>query len=189
MVTLGEATRAVYGSWRLARLDAGGMGYFETSIGGYWRSFTAAALVAPGYAILVLLRLNESGITVAPARFATIQAIAYVIGWVAFPLVMVYGARKLGRDPLYLSYITAYNWSAFLQVGFLLMVIGLSQGFLATAAANLASLIATLLVLVYQGFIARTALRISGWAAAAVVGINISLDVFFNGIASVLMLR
>ena len=54
--TAGETLRALYGAYRLARLDAGGMAYFDSSIGGFWRSFFAAVLVVPFYALLLVMR-------------------------------------------------------------------------------------------------------------------------------------
>ena len=49
MITAREVTAALYGSWRLARLDPGGMAYFNRTVEGFWNSFFAAVIVAPGY--------------------------------------------------------------------------------------------------------------------------------------------
>jgi hypothetical protein len=42
-----EVRLAVAGALRLARGDRGGLGSFDTSIEGFWRSFRAAAIVYP----------------------------------------------------------------------------------------------------------------------------------------------
>ena len=39
--------RSIYGAWRLALLDPSGLNWFDVSIEGFWRSFFAAAIVAP----------------------------------------------------------------------------------------------------------------------------------------------
>jgi len=51
-----EMMYALYGAYRLARFDAGGMRYFDASIDGFWRSFFAAVLIAPFYLIYQWLR-------------------------------------------------------------------------------------------------------------------------------------
>ena len=42
-----EVIRSIYGAWRLPWLDRSGMGHFNLSVDGFWRSFFAAVLVAP----------------------------------------------------------------------------------------------------------------------------------------------
>ena len=46
-----EVLGALYGAYRLARIDPAGMTYFNLSFEGFWRSFFAAVLVAPAYAV------------------------------------------------------------------------------------------------------------------------------------------
>jgi hypothetical protein len=48
-----EVLRSIYGAYRLAWLDRSGMSQLNLSVEGFWRSFFAAILVAPGYALLV----------------------------------------------------------------------------------------------------------------------------------------
>ena len=42
MSPLAGALRALYGSYRLILFDKIGFSYFDTSISGFWRSFSAA---------------------------------------------------------------------------------------------------------------------------------------------------
>lgn len=59
MPKFSEIATALYGAYRLARLDPQGMQYFDLSIGGFWRSFFAAVLMAPFFALLILLQAGE----------------------------------------------------------------------------------------------------------------------------------
>ena len=52
-----EVLRSLYGAYRLAFLDQSGMAHFNLSVDGFWRSFFAAVLVAPGFAVLVVQKL------------------------------------------------------------------------------------------------------------------------------------
>ena len=48
-----EVASSLYGAWRLACLDESGMGYFNISVEGFWRSFFAAVLLAPVYMLAI----------------------------------------------------------------------------------------------------------------------------------------
>ena len=83
-----HARTALYGAYRLAMTDIAGMSYFDRSITGFWRSFYAAGLVAPLFITLLIIRFNTHDINVPAFRFYSTEVIAYVIGWVLFPLVV-----------------------------------------------------------------------------------------------------
>ncbi len=188
MLSAREAVSALYGAYRLARFDARGMTYFETSIEGFWRSFYAAVIVAPFYATLLFMRHAAGETTAGGFRFASIEAIAYVIAWVAFPLVMVSVARVLNREERYLGYIVAYNWAAVLQNGLYLPLgmLGVT-GAVPAETARVLGLIALSLILVYAWFIARVALNVGAGAAAALVALDLVLSVFINAVASAML--
>ena len=57
-----EIAYAFYGAWRLAHLDASGLKYFDTSLDGFWKSFFAAVLVAPAYALIVVTEITGPGV-------------------------------------------------------------------------------------------------------------------------------
>ncbi len=183
-----EAVLSLYGAYRLARFDARGMTYFETSIEGFWRSFFAAVIVAPFYAVLLFMRYAASETGVGAMRFASVEAIAYVIAWVAFPLAMVFLARVLKREERYLGYIVAYNWAAVLQNGLYLPLgmLGVTAA-VPVGAANVLGLIALSLILVYTWFIARVALNVGAGPAAALVALDLVLSVFINAVASAML--
>lgn len=184
MPTLGETIRALYGAYRLARFDAGGMQYFDASLDGFWKSFFAAVIIAPLYFLLLMLRFQAGGSDAALPRFFSAEAIAYVIAWVLFPLLMLSIAKVLDREKNYLGYIIAYNWANVLQNGIYLPVAILAQtGVIPPDAGSALGLMLLLAILVYSWFIARTALDIPGPAAAALVALDLILGILVNGFA------
>ena len=65
---------SIYGAYRLARLDAAGMSYFDTSVAGFWRSFFAAVIIAPFYAMLLAIRFPIIAADADPTRFVLYEA-------------------------------------------------------------------------------------------------------------------
>ncbi len=173
-----EITRALYGAWRLARLDRTGMTWFEASPEGFWRSFFAFAIVAPGYAVLKLVEHNSDAALAASApRILVVDAIAYVVQIVAYPLAMLYLCRAFGRWDRYIGFVVALNWSVVLQMALLVptTILAASQAVSAGLGDTLA-LTAVMAVLFYQWFITRTALEVPGIIAAGAVLLKIVIE-------------
>ena len=82
-----EVLHSLYGAWRLAMLDVSGMRHFNLSVEGFWRSFFAAVIVAPGYALLVVQRTLDRPEGYALGSTVVVESIAYVVAWAAFPIV------------------------------------------------------------------------------------------------------
>ena len=55
-----EVQLAVGGALRLARGDASGLGFFDTSIDGFWRSFRAGVICYPLFLILLVFRVSSA---------------------------------------------------------------------------------------------------------------------------------
>ena len=180
MVTGAEVIRAVYGAARLALLDRKGLEFFDGTVEAYWKSFHAAAIVAPAYALLLVFRLNDLDTRAGPIAIVAFETLAYIVGWVAFPLIMIYVCDRLGRFDRYLRYIAAHNWSSVIKVAVLLLVTVFAKGFLGGGQAVLLGLAATVAILFYRWFIARTALEVSGGAAAAIVGLEMTIGILIN---------
>jgi hypothetical protein len=174
---------ALYGAYRLANYDTNGLKYFNVSSKGFWHSFTAAGIIAPFY--LILLTLRFSGMSeVSSARFFAIEIIAYIIVWVAFPIIISSLVQIIKREKKYISFIVAYNWSAVFQnTLFLPIEILALAGFLQANTANFLGLIAIALVIGYIWFITRSALEISGILASGIVIIDILTSILINTVA------
>ena len=176
MISGQYVTNALYGAYRLARADTNGLSYFDNSAAGFWRSFFAAVLIAPLFLILLIIRFSVDDIGASAIRFYTFEAIAYVIGWVLFPLVVFYLVETLGKQERYVGFIIAYNWAAVLQNGFYLPFAILFQlGLIPGEAAGLLNLLLLGLVLTYTWFVAKSALDISGAVAGGIIILDVGL--------------
>jgi hypothetical protein len=187
MITVDELSRGLFGAWRLAHLDPRGLSFFDNSIEGFWRSFQAALVAAPGYALLVALKMIETPAVEPMTRTVLIEGIAYAIGWTAYPLAAFYVVQALDRPQRYCGYIVAYNWANVLQVAVYLPVMALSASqLLPEDIAGYVAVATTLLVLYYQWFIARVALDIGGMPAATLVVLDLALALIINSIVAAL---
>ena len=178
MVSFREFSLAMYGCWRLARLDRSGAQLFENTPEAFWRSFNAAAIAAPAYALLLLLNFADHPVAAGEARVVCVESITYVIGWVLFPLVMISFTESAGCGPKYYRLIAAWNWSIVLQVVLFLAVKAFgASGALPGILPDVVALVATFAILFYQGFIAHVTLDIRLGPAALIVFIDLILGI------------
>ncbi len=177
-----EIGRSLAGALRLARLDAAGMGEFNLTIEGFWRSFFAAAIVAPGYALLVAQKLVAWPGYVDPALAVLIEAGAYVLSWVAFPLAAVFLTTMLGLSRHYVPLIVAANWAEVLQFAVFLVMSVLT---LALPPGLRGPVVVAVIgaILFYEWFVARTALATTGGVAAGIVLVDLLLGIGINVLA------
>lgn len=183
MIDLPAAARGIAGAWRLARLDPNGFRYFDLSQEGFWKSFQAAAVAAPLFVLLILLRSEEHPLSDDPLRAIFIEAIGYVVGWTAFPLAAWYLASALQKQQRYTAYIIAYNWANVIQVAAFLPVALLSaSGVLPGSFVVLLALLLTGAVIYYQFFIVRTALGLEALPALGFVAIDLALGLLIDAI-------
>ena len=173
-----EVYRSIYGAYRLAFLDPSGMAYFNLSVDGFWRSFFAAVLVAPGYVLLVAQKLTAQPDVLDLGWAILVQTLAYGLIWAAFPLVALVLAQLLGLSRNYVPLIVAVNWAAVLQLGVLLAAMAL--GLLLPALEGLVLLVVTGGLLFYQWFVIRTALRTTGGIALLMVLVDLVLNTTIN---------
>ena len=183
--TTREVLSSVYGAWTLFKLDPRGIAFFEDSLGAFWRSFFAAVIVAPGFAILRLMEHLESAQSVDPLGAAVIEAIAYVVVWVGFPLALYYLAQGFGRPERYVLAVVALNWSVVIQIALSLPVhLVAASGILSQGLATLAVLVVLVVTLFYEGFVVRTALKVPTPLAALVVAVDIAISVAVQALVS-----
>ena len=174
-----EVLSALYGAYRLAWFDGSGMAYFNLTVDGFWRSFFAAVLVAPAYAILVGMELSAEAEDLNLALVFLTEAIAYVLAWCAFPLVAVALTRILGLDRNYVALIVAVNWSAVLQTAAFLAVV-LVGLIVPEVLGTLLVTLTTVAILVYQWFVIRTALQTTGGIALMLLLVYLVLTSLVN---------
>lgn len=184
MITAQEAATGIYGAWRLAKGDRRGLEFFDDTEEAFWRSFYAAAIVAPIYILLIAFRLSEAPVDSGPVRIFLVEGTNYVCGWVAFPLAMYYLSDAMSRNDQYFRYIIAYNWTNVIVYSVWAIVALISvTGILPQALAAILGVTITLGVLVYRWYIARVGLEVGGGGAALVVVVDVFIELIFNGIA------
>lgn len=182
-----EVIAALYGAWRLARLDAGGMRWFDISIGGFWRSFFAAALAAPGYAYLVSLDLDEEAWSADPLSIVLVEGVTYLLAWAALPVLAIFLTRLFALTDRYIGFIVAYNWAAVLQTALFVFAAVLATGVVPAGLGVVLILAATVLIILYQWFIARTALETTAFIAAGFVATDIVAGLAIDAAAEALL--
>ena len=180
-----EVQLAVGGALRLACGDRRGLGFFDASIDGFWRSFRAALICYPLYLLLLAFRIaaaqwETSGV----APILAVETIAYVISWTALPLLVMKLAHWLDRDARFLPFMVVYNWSQIPQTA-LFVLVGLdgATGLLPPSAAGFAELLAAVAALVYEWYIARVALAVTGAQASLVVIVDLILGTTLGRVA------
>ena len=181
-----ELRLAIVGALRLARGDRGGLSCFDRSLDGFWRSFRAAVISYPLYLVLLTMRVTVAEWERSGAlAVITVETIAYVIAWTAFPLAMLIVTQRIGRADRFFDFMVPYNWSQLPQSA-LFVVVGLQtqSGVLGAQPAQVLEVAAAVGVLVYEWFIARVALETTAAAAALVVFVDLLLGVLISHIAS-----
>lgn len=189
MISLSDAMRALYGAYRLARGDAGGMDYFDRTVTGFWRSFIAAVIIAP--LLLVLLGVRyKAGLVEAPVwRYLTVESIAYVMQWFAFPVLMLPVVKALDCEARYIGFIVAYNWASvwqnmiFLPILIILEALTISRG-----TASLIIVVVLAAVVTYSWYVTRVALAIGGFTAFGIVAIDYLLGYLILVVAQIVIL-
>lgn len=185
--SLREIVTSLYGSWRLAHFDRTGMAYFDKTVDGFWRSFFAAILIAPFFAVMLGLRFSAEGALADPVHYGMLEAMSYLISWFAFPVVMLALSESLDCRERFIGYMVAYNWSVVLQNA-VLVPLGILSA-LRVFSPDIGALIwltAIGLIAAYLWFIARAGLGVPALTAIGIVAIDILLslviDAFTNNL-------
>lgn len=179
-VSSGDIIRGVWGAWRLAKRDTGGMAMFDISPDGAAKSFVAAALALPLFAVARAISLGDRWPLLLQPAPLIITVLGFVAGWLVMPAALTWLLPRLGRSQRLAEGVVAYNWATLLIqlagfIAFLLAAIGLfpgQMGFLVLIVVQLACY-------VYEGFVLRTALGIELPVVAGLV--------VFDAVASELM--
>ena len=180
MIARHEVLLSIYGAWRLFLRDPRGIEWLDDSVDGFWKSFFCAVLVLPVFMLWVMLAELDAGFL----RIVTVEGIAYVIHWVAWPLAMAYLAPAIDRDRNYIRYIVAFNWSSAIVAVILILLLTIEQAGLATGnLLILISLIARAIMLSYHWYVARIALEVSGIGAAGLVIAEFVLGQIINAVS------
>ena len=117
-------------------------------------------------------------------RIVAIETIGNVIGWVAFPLMMLTVTQRLGRAHRLFDFMLPYNWCQLPQSAlFVLVGLGFESGMLGPQSGEGIGIVAALATLVYEWYvwyIARVSLDTTGLAAAFIALLDFALGVVIS---------
>lgn len=165
------------GALRLAQMDQTGLEFFDRSVSGFWRAFYAAALVLPIYAATLLV----IGKVASDPSLWLIEAAGYVVGWLAFPCLMLTLADLMDRRQRYFDFMVPYIWAAVPQNALLCgMTLLSATGLLPDDVGSLLRIGAFFCVLAYKWYIARVGLEVTSGAALGVVVVDVALDLLIQ---------
>jgi hypothetical protein len=189
MPTLTEINYAVQGLWRLAQLDERGFQYFDRSLSGFWRSFHVAFLVAPAEALVFTTIIQYATLGPSWSRILIVEILKYIVAWFLYPVASFELCRWLQRADAYVGYIVAYNWSAMISYGLLLLAYGpLMLGWTSLEQSIVLGALARLLWYGYLWFLVRKALNIDGFMAGGFVLADFLLSRVLDAITYRMML-
>ncbi len=161
MITKQEVFKGVYGAWRLVLGDRSAVALFDDSVSGFWKSFFAAVIVFPIYALLIIMGVIEFETSRSIPAVILLDIEFYIIGWVLWPLIVGHIVPALDRDEKYTLYIVAYNWAN--VVGATLFFLTITASAILPIGAGFSALLTgavTIGLLTYHVFVARVALDI-----------------------------
>ncbi len=187
MAPLIEIARALFGVWRIVHLDRRALGFFDLSAEGALRSFTAAALVAPLFAILTALRFDGTATAASPGRYTLVEAISYVIAWTLYPAIMESLTRSIGCRARFPAYLCVYNWTMVLQ-NTLVMVLAL-LGNLRLLPVDVVVILGFAVLAFTVGllwFIARLTLGVPSLTAVGFVFLDLLISILISSTADAL---
>src|SRR5579863_1768262 len=187
---LAEAWLALVGTLRLARGDASGLACFDPSIEGFWRSFRASVLCYPFYLVILSfpIVIGDGPVEEIDAtRFFAVETVHFVIAWVAFPLVVLPIVDWMRRGNRFLGFMVVYNWCQVLQtVAFAAVALLGGRDLVSVDVMLVIDLIVGIAALVYEWYIARVALAVSGGHATLIIVAEIVLAVVLTHVSRAL---
>jgi hypothetical protein len=110
VLSAAEIARGVQGALGFLRRDPAAPQHFDNTMEACLRSFRVMALVAPLYAIYLLLYYSNVVDTADETEIALVEGIRYVVDWLLFPVIFYEVARRRGWLDRYPRYIAALNW-------------------------------------------------------------------------------
>jgi hypothetical protein len=186
MLTLADLRRVFRGLMGLVRFDLAAIDLFDSSPAGFWKSFWIGPLLAPGLAAAIIAHLWNDSVA-NPTMFVVWQVVAYVIGLVAFPLVMLPISRHFERRHRYARYVTVYNW---IQLPELLLSLPIELLAVTHALPPEPLVVLWLIVrstlFVYEWYIAKVTLEIEAISAMGLVAIDFLLGLLIGRVAELL---
>ena len=167
MLSAAEIARGVQGALGFLKRDATAPQHFDNTMEACLRSFRVMALVAPLYAIYLLIYYSDVTVNADGAEIAVVEAMRYIVDWLLFPVIFYEAARRRGWLDRYPRYIGALNWINLPAM--VVAIVGLAISAVApTAVAIIIDLGLKALLFYWFLMTTRMALGVS-WPIAAVL--------------------
>ena len=188
MINKYDVLRNVYGAWRFFRFDSSATQYFQSTLGGFWKSFFSSLIILPAIIVLRIIFLftaPENYLIDNTKYIALVFIIDYIYQWVLFPLVMFYFTDFIDRKRNYITYIVARNWSQVIQTTIffpaaIIYFLNSSNNY----SLGIYFLIgAYLIIWAYEWFIARSTLNVSSALAAIIVIMSTIISLTISAIS------
>lgn len=110
MLSAVEIARGMQGALGFLQRDPAAPSYFENTAEACVRSFLVMVLVAPLYAVLMLIRFSYVSVTSGEFEIIAVEILRYVVDWLLFPVLFYEIARQQSWLGLFPRYIAALNW-------------------------------------------------------------------------------
>lgn len=180
-----EILLALGGAWRLAHFDPRGLAYLDLSVAGARRSFLAALLVLPLHALSLHVRFPGEDPGGPLSRFLLAEAVAYVVSWTLYPVIVEALSGRLGCRHRFPAYLAAYNWSMVIQnLIFVPLTTLIASGALPPELGQVLWLAALVFTIAYVLFIARITLAVPAFTAAGLVILDLALSVALGAVTA-----
>jgi hypothetical protein len=105
-----EIARGVQGALGFLQHDRGAPLQFENTVDACVRSFQVMGLVAPVYALYLVIYYAGVTYTADDLDVVLAEGLRYVVDWLLFPVIFYEIARRRGWLDRYPRYIVALNW-------------------------------------------------------------------------------
>ncbi|HTI88784.1 MAG TPA: hypothetical protein VL966_19450 [Alphaproteobacteria bacterium] len=184
MISARDIRHALTGAVLLARGERTGVAYFEDTPRDFWRSFWAAAVVAPVWLLLIAIAGPDTD--AGPLRVMLAEVVEYALLWTAFPLVLHEILSRSGIDEHFCRYIAVHNWASVIVAPAMLVAIIIGTA-VPLDILQLLPILVIISSLVYEWFMAKVMLEVSGATAAGIAAMDFFLGHVINLVVEALL--
>lgn len=110
MLSAGEIARGMQGALGFLQRDPAAPSYFDNTAESCLRSFQVMILVAPLYAVVLMILYSNVTTTAEGWEIIVVEALRYTVDWLLFPVIFFEIARRQNWVGQYPRYIAALNW-------------------------------------------------------------------------------
>jgi hypothetical protein len=177
VLTSAEITRGVKGALGFLQRDPRAPQHFDNTMEACLRSFRVMAVVAPLYALYLLIYYTEVTATADETEIVFVEGLHYVVDWLLFPVIFYEVARRRGWLDRYPRYIGALNW-----INLPAMVVAIVGRALSAVAPDAIAIIVDLglYALTFYWFLMTTRMALGvSWPISAVLLVVYSVPSFF----------